>query len=234
MFLLPLYLLPRPWRVSEPMRCPTLEVQGLLSDLAEPAITTAMDSSLDFRIHRFPHAVHPGDSFKLTPLRFNDWAVLSDQRVHHLLFPREGIIPWLADSPLLEVCSCRTGQHTGQSTWHYWTCPVHPVDKLILFLPPTHSLLVKFRNCLIISTPSCSSHINSLLLKSYRHCSGWIMSLPNLYSSHCCRWSCWDTASLQMTKWENLELLWFRSWSSTPKVCVVLTGGWFLTRKCGT
>lgn len=74
---------------------------------------------------------------------------------------------WLADSPLLEVYSCRTGQHTGQSTWHHWTFPVHPVDKLLLFLPPAHSLLEKFRNCLLISTPSCSSHIRSLLLKSY-------------------------------------------------------------------
>lgn len=55
---LPFYvLLPRPWRVSEPMKCPTLEVQGLLSDLAEPTVTMAMDSSLVFLIHRFTHPV---------------------------------------------------------------------------------------------------------------------------------------------------------------------------------
>lgn len=96
------------------------------------------------------------------------WILLwKESSSHHLLFPREGIVPRLADSPLLEVYSCRTGQHTGQSTWHHWTCPVHPVDKLLLFLPPTHSLLQKFRNCLLISALSGSSHINSPLLKSY-------------------------------------------------------------------
>lgn len=98
---------------------------------------------------------------------YNGDGFFSGRRVHHLLFPREGIVPRLADSPLLEVYSCRTGQHTGQSTWHHWTCPVRPVDKLLLFLPPTHSLLQKFRNCLLISALSGSSHINSPLLKSY-------------------------------------------------------------------
>jgi hypothetical protein len=56
--------------VSELVRLPTLEGQGLLPDLSEPAIAVTMDSSLVF--HLFLHSVHPPNSFRLTLLGFRN------------------------------------------------------------------------------------------------------------------------------------------------------------------
>lgn len=134
---LPFYvLLPRPWRVLEPMGCPTLEVQGLLSDLAEPAMTMAMDSSLE------------GE--------FITCSFLEREQSHGL-----------PTAPCLKCTLAELDSTLDKVLGITGHAPVHPVDKLLLLLPPAHSLLQKFRNCLLISALSGSSHINSSLLKSY-------------------------------------------------------------------
>lgn len=177
------------------MGCPTLEVQGLLSDLAEPTMTMAMGSSLE------------GD--------FITCSFLEREQSHGL-----------PTAPCLKCTLAELDSTLDKVLGITGHTPVHPVDKLLLLLPPTHSLLQKFRNCLLISALSGSSHINSSLLKSYP-----LLGLnhvpPKLTFESLLLMALLGDSIIAETQWENLELLWFRCcWSSTPKVCVVLIGGW--------